>query len=573
MKRPTLTKLNPRLSFKQLITFVLVFGFILLGIEGKSFALSQQDQSQTEPNTIYVTSSIDTDEQGTLRWAIHQANLTPQIEIIDLSQLQKTIELKQSLPNIHSDILIKGNEQISISGNHRHRIFTIQNGQVTLQNLKILNGLAKGNDGINGAGGSAGIGGGILMEGGNVTLKNVAFTNNQAIGGDGSESSIKSPKSAENTIQQIGGHFYVNRGAITGINGISFGGSDAQKMNLPPININSDGGEFLANRGAVAGVNGIGISGIGAITFAGGGGFGGFGNAGNGGNGGNGGYNGGSGGNGGNGGDGGIGFFGSFGTIDGKGTIGNISFGGGGGFGGLGNAGNGGNGGNICGMSDSNNQSNSSYGYNEDIAKDELSLSLDSAFNQSSDTTDKSNSKKPKTLKEVKKNQENKDKNPEKTKFELSFCGNGGNGGDGGNGGFGGGGGSGGLGGFGGVVGKDGKVGKGGFGGGDGSMSAGGGGAGLGGAIFVKSGHLTLEDTTFIGNMAVGGKGSHTGLGKGGAIFVLTDSLKQSAGIRVLPNVISLKFLPDFQGNHATDADIFPTDNHNIFGVMKTFEE
>ncbi|MGK7931750.1 MAG: hypothetical protein AB4041_09995 [Microcystaceae cyanobacterium] len=562
-------KVQVRLKRLSLVALCFLFLFFMIGEE--SLALTSISQDFNKWATIEVTSSSDTEEKGTLRWAIHQANSTPQTEIIKLIGIPNVIELKESLPSIKSDLIIEGNATTRISGNHRYRVFSIEEGNVTLKNINIVNGLAKGNNGINGAGGSAGMGGGILMKGGNVRLKNVAFTNNQAIGGDGSESSETSMQTDKNTIQQSGGRFYVNRGALTGINGISLGAKDTKNIDLPPININSEGGEFLANRGAVAGVNGIGISGIGAITFAGGGGFGGFGNAGNGGNGGNGGYNGGDGGNGGNGGDGGIGFFSSFGTLDGTGTIGNISFGGGGGFGGFGNAGNGGNGGNICGMSDSNAQSGSSYGYDNDAAEDELSLSLDSAFNPPEETTVKKSNQKPKKSNKLTKKTNKEEESAEETELDLIFCGNGGNGGDGGNGGFGGGGGSGGLGGYGGVMGKSGIAGKGGYGGGNGSLSSGGGGAGLGGAIFIKAGLLTLENTTFVGNMAVGGKGSHSGLGKGGAIFMVTDTLKSQVGVKQPPQITYIQSPPDFQGNFATHAEQLPTDNHDIFGKISDF--
>ncbi|MHC5734561.1 hypothetical protein [Nostoc sp.] len=93
-------------------------------------------------------------------------------------------------------------------------------------------------------------------------------------------------------------------------------------------------------------------------------------------------------------------------------------------------------------------------------------------------------------------------------------------GGIGGNGGYGGGGGSGGSSYYGGGAG-----GAGGFGGGagdaggfSGSFRNGGGGAGLGGAIFVRSGSLTLNNTSFTDNTATGGRGFQSGQGLGGGI-------------------------------------------------------
>lgn len=128
-------------------------------------------------------------------------------------------------------------------------------------------------------------------------------------------------------------------------------------------------------------------------------------------------------------------------------------------------------------------------------------------------------------------------------------------GGDGGGGGFGGGGGSsdgggnfyrgeggfggfGGGGGFGGLsnssaldlgFGGGGGYGGGGFGGGSGNYLyssgfggfEGGGGAGMGGAVFIRSGSLTIANSSFMGNRATGGMGFENGQGLGGAIFAM----------------------------------------------------
>lgn len=528
-------------KYRKLAAIIATGLIILLCWRGESIAIAET-VNDTLGKRIYVTTEIDREAKGTLRWAINQANSAEEKITIDLTKVKKAIVLEQELPTITKDLTIEGKENTVISGNKRHRVFQIKNGNVNLKNIAIIEGVAKGSQGENGKGGGAGMGGGLLMEGGKVKLTQVTFMDNQAIGGEGSSQEKGEEKKA---IAQEGGKFYVNRGAIVGINGISFGGSDPKKLDLDRLNIHTNNGEYLANRGAIAGVNGIGVSGIGAITFAGGGGFGGFGNAGNGGNGGNGGYNGGDGGNGGNGGDGGIGLFGPFGTVDGIGTIGNISFGGGGGFGGFGNAGNGGNGGNICNISSdsSANTSSDGYGSNQEEVEENLPVS------------------------EIPEAEATEVTQPEvEIEVDLVFCGNGGKGGDGGNGGFGGGGGSGGLGGNGGLMIKPGIPGRGGFAGGDGGIGFGGGGAGLGGAIFVKSGVLMLVDTSFIGNMAIAGQGINPGLGKGGAIFMVTEDLKSQSGAVETTQLIFLEKSPKFQGNLATDAGNLPNDNHDIFG-------
>lgn len=152
-------------------------------------------------------------------------------------------------------------------------------------------------------------------------------------------------------------------------------------------------------------------------------------------------------------------------------------------------------------------------------------------------------------------------------------CGGGGGFYNGGDGGFGGGGGGGGGGG----------VGFGGFGGGQGSVDrtpirtwvgGGGGGAGFGGAIFMRSGSLDLQDTTFTNNSVFGGIGvtnnfdllnigGQNGLGLGGAIFVVPADLTGQTG-RPAPTVTgtNVSFANNVAGN---DAGVVGN-NDNLFG-------
>jgi hypothetical protein len=104
----------------------------------------------------------------------------------------------------------------------------------------------------------------------------------------------------------------------------------------------------------------------------------------------------------------------------------------------------------------------------------------------------------------------------------------GGGGPGGGSGGFGGGGGLRGNGGFGGGGGANEGGGDGaeGFGGGNPSGENSGGGAGMGGAVFTMGGRLTVIDSTFTGNAAVGGTDDVTehAQGIGGAVFNLNGT-------------------------------------------------
>ena len=457
---------------------------------------------------LRVTTTAD-EGDGSLRWAIAQANATPDDDLIDLSGVSGAIALHRPLPAITGNLVLMGNGDSTISGSGSYRVLQVDDGEVTLRDVTLADGLAQGRAGTNGSGGSAGMGGGLLINRGAVRLSHVTFVDNQAIGGSGSQ---RMPP-AQIQIQSQGNRLKVNRGAIIDIDGVSYSPSAYADATPLTIDMSRIDAEMQANRGAIAGVNGVGINGIGAIAFGGGGGFGGFGNAGNGGNGGNGGAHEGNGGNGGDGGDGGVGIFGSFARWQEDGSIGTIAFGGGGGFGGFGNAGNGGNGGNAT--------------------------------------------------------------------AEIANGGDGGNGGNGGFGGGGGAGGDGGAGGYGGAgrsssyAGNVGKPGHGGFAGGDGGLGYGGGGGGLGGAVFIRSGSLLLNQVQFIHNMAIAGDSPAPGEGKGGAIFIAPDLPTKLAtappelGRR--PNVLVLGRPLEFIDNVASDGAGLPTDNDDVYGAIVHF--
>ncbi|GEM_PF-1274382 len=289
---------------------------------------------------ITLTSTADSGP-GTLRTAIHQANQTPEDDLISLSAISGTIALASPLPPIASNLFLVGNGDDTLSGQGKHRVLRVNGGDVTIRDLTVANGLAAGDDGLQGAGGSAGMGGGLLINDGKVTLTNVRFVDNQAVGGRG----LPRQATQDTAIRLEKQRYTLNRGAIAGVNGIGIHQADALPVTPKGVTIDTVDDRFRANRGAIAGANGIGIGGIGTIAFAGGGGFGGLGNAGNGGNGGDGGPEGGNGGNGGDGGNGGVGMFGGSGPMGDLGTLGVATFSGGGGLGGVGNAGNGGSGG------------------------------------------------------------------------------------------------------------------------------------------------------------------------------------------------------------------------------------
>ncbi|MBH8564824.1 cadherin-like domain-containing protein [Nostoc sp. CENA67] len=117
-----------------------------------------------------------------------------------------------------------------------------------------------------------------------------------------------------------------------------------------------------------------------------------------------------------------------------------------------------------------------------------------------------------------------------------------------------------------------GSGGSGGFAAGNGNSSGqGGGGAGLGGGIFVRSGSLTLSNTTFTNNTATGGTGANSGQGLGGAIFIMQSTTNTNGNNQgmptVLPTVTSLGN-PTFSGNSAANDAGTATNNDDVYGTI-----
>ncbi len=151
-------------------------------------------------------------------------------------------------------------------------------------------------------------------------------------------------------------------------------------------------------------------------------------------------------------------------------------------------------------------------------------------------------------------------------------------GGDGGKGGFGGGGGGGG-----GGFGEGGSFGEGGFGGGNGSDGGsdysgsddglspgrgggGGGGGGLGGAIFIRSGSLSVTQSSLTNNVATGGaggEGASNGQGLGGAIFAISSTQNSNNNNQGMPESLPTitTTAVTFSGNEASDASDNTADN------------
>lgn len=255
--------------------------------------------------TFVVSNKLDSGA-GSLRQAILSANAdltaTPgNPHIIDASGQVGTITMlvANRFMVITNHITIKGSGQdnLTISGNNVTRIFWVQNGTVSIQDLTLANGFVQG-----GLGGGMGAGGAIFMhEGKNgvsgsieLCLINVTLSANKAQGGGGSNSGGGGGMTGNGG---GGGGGVLGNGSSAGA-----GGSIADAIGTTP---GGNGGIAIFATGGTATNGGVG-------------GFGGGGGSGD------------NGGIGGFGGGGGIGSANGVGGVGGKG-----GFGGGGGFGGL----------------------------------------------------------------------------------------------------------------------------------------------------------------------------------------------------------------------------------------------
>jgi hypothetical protein len=488
------------------------------------------------------------------------------------------------LPPITSVITIEGNgatiERDSIAPSFR--LFYVSGGaaghlpagNLTLRNLTLRGGFAKGGDGRDGGGGGAGLGGAIFNQG-ILALESVTATANTAQGGTGGATSAKIGG---------GGGLGGNGGGLGGNGGGGGGGFAGNGGNS--ANGGGGGGGFTGNgsNGGNGGGAGGGFAGNGGAGINGGGGGGGLsangsnggndggtgsdgaiggaagtdnfsGNAGDGGDGaspvdgggGGGGKGGSSKGGGGNGGDGGAG--GNGGNNGGGGGGGSSgsgdhyvpsSLGGNGGPGGHGGPGGGGGGGGIGGDFRRSNVDGSTGG-DGGLGGGGGGAGLNSNNNSGNASFGRGGD------------------------GGIGGGGGGAGSGRGGDGGFGGGGGkglavrggNGGFGGGGGASSSFSSPGNGGFGGGNGAANdgAGGGGAGLGGAVYVHTGTLAVQCSTFTDNSAIGGTGANNGQGKGGAIFVYSGATASAFG-------------GAFSGNTAADAGSTATDNTDVYGTL-----
>ena len=180
----------------------------------------------------FTVSNTNNSGVGSLRQAIDDANNTAGADVIVFSNTlaNQTITVISPFLVITSDMTIDGSgaSNLTISGGNTSRIFWIQNGTITIQNLTLADGYARGGGG---AGGGMGAGGAIFMHEGkqdlntptgvlsgsiDLRLLNVTLKNNQAIGGTGGTGAAGGGG--------LGGNGGTGAGGVLG-NGIQAGGS------------------------------------------------------------------------------------------------------------------------------------------------------------------------------------------------------------------------------------------------------------------------------------------------------------------------------------------------------------
>lgn len=172
-----------------LVRFVAVLATLLAGLAGQAGCFGQ----------VFTVSSLNDGGILDLRSAIVAANsasgpATIQFNIAGGGTINLNAGMLPLLRNPHGLIIDgsnNGNGAITINGLSTSNttgdriFFSNSTGVVTLRNLNLVNGNARGGHGSSGGGGGAGPGGAIFVNQGSLILDNVSFAGNRAIGGNG----------------------------------------------------------------------------------------------------------------------------------------------------------------------------------------------------------------------------------------------------------------------------------------------------------------------------------------------------------------------------------------------------
>ena len=98
-------------------------------------SVNWNEQCPPAPTSIVVNSLLDNGSAGTFRWAINQAN-SQSGGIYDsiTFNVEGVISLTSNLPNIVGELVINGEDKVSLSGNYR--IYISTNSNVTINDLE-----------------------------------------------------------------------------------------------------------------------------------------------------------------------------------------------------------------------------------------------------------------------------------------------------------------------------------------------------------------------------------------------------------------------------------------------------
>ncbi|MCU0527047.1 MAG: hypothetical protein MUF72_19750 [Elainella sp. Prado103] len=195
-----------------------------------------------------MANTIPVENFAQLRDAINNA---ANGDIINITASQ--IVLTEALPVINKDLTFTSTSGATLRSNGNVRVLTVGGGNVTMRNLTIADGIARGTTGTTGGNGAAGQGGGLLINGGNVTLINMTFRNNQAIGGNGGNNPAGV---GGNGGDGQGGAIYVRGNSTLRINNTSFEQNKAVAGNrgtgaTPGASGKSQGGGLYIEAGSV----------------------------------------------------------------------------------------------------------------------------------------------------------------------------------------------------------------------------------------------------------------------------------------------------------------------------------
>ena len=128
------------MKFQKTILFAAMFGAMPFSTNGADFQV-------TSPVDDGTGNSADS-----LSWALLQANTTPEDDVITLTT---DIQINQVMKRlVDSNITIQSDAtRRTIDGNGQFRPLFIKSGQVTIKDIDVIGGLAKGGDsGLGGAG-------------------------------------------------------------------------------------------------------------------------------------------------------------------------------------------------------------------------------------------------------------------------------------------------------------------------------------------------------------------------------------------------------------------------------------